>query len=215
MSQLPTASQHPLRTRLEQGAQALGLALDAQVCDRLLQYLAELQRWNGAYNLTAVREPVAMVRRHLLDSLSVLPQVRGRVLDVGSGPGLPGIVLAIAAPQSQVCVLDSNGKKARFMRHAVRQLGLDNVEVVEARVEDHHPALAYDCIVSRAFSSLVDFFSLTRHLLAPAGQWVAMKGKLDAAELAAVQGIAGVQQTLRVKVPGLDEERHFIVALPA
>lgn len=215
MLQSTATTSDPARSLLEQGARALGIPLAADACDRLLRYLAELQRWNGAYNLTAVREPVAMVRRHLIDSLSVLPQLRGRVLDVGSGPGLPGIVLAIAEPQLQITVLDSNGKKARFMRHAVRQLALDNVEVVEARVEEYHPEQAYDCIVSRAFASLADFFTLTRHLLAPGGQWVAMKGRLDDHEQTAVQGMAQVQQILRVQVPGLDEARHFIVALPA
>ncbi|MEQ1438056.1 16S rRNA (guanine(527)-N(7))-methyltransferase RsmG [Fontimonas sp. SYSU GA230001] len=205
---------HALRARLETGCAKLGIALPAAAFDRLLAYLAELQKWNAAYNLTAVRDPADMVTRHLLDSLTVLPWIHGRVLDVGAGAGLPGLVLAIAAPTLQVTVLDSNGKKARFMRHAVRTLGLANVAVVEGRVEEFAAPDGFDCIVSRAFSALDDFFRLTRHLLAPGGQWIAMKGKLDAGELAAVSAGVVIQHVHRLTVPGLAEERHAVVAAP-
>lgn len=211
---VPAAGTHALRTRLETGLAGLGLQLPAAAVDQLLAYLAELQKWNAAYNLTAVRDPAEMVTRHLLDSLTVLPLVRGRVLDAGAGAGLPGIVLAIAAPELRVTVLDSNGKKARFMRHAVRTLQLGNVAVAEARVEDFEAPAGFDCIVSRAFSALDEFFRLTRHLLAPGGQWIAMKGKLDAGELAAVPAGVAIQQVHRLTVPGLAEERHAVVAAP-
>ncbi|MFA5938173.1 MAG: 16S rRNA (guanine(527)-N(7))-methyltransferase RsmG [Sinimarinibacterium sp.] len=201
-----------LRDRLESGLRGLELDLPATAIERLLAYVGELQKWNAAYNLTAVRDPAEMVTRHLLDSLAVLRLVRGAVLDVGAGAGLPGIALAIAAPELRVTVLDSNGKKARFMRHAVRTLGLSNVAVVEGRVEDFAEAAGFDCVVSRAFSALDEFFRMTRHLLAPGGQWIAMKGKLDAGELAAVPAGVAVQQVHRLTVPGLAEERHAVVA---
>ena len=151
--------------------------------------------------------------RHLLDSLSVAPYIRGpRVLDVGSGAGLPGIVLAILRPDWQVTTLDSNGKKARFMRHAARALKLTNVEVAEARAEAYQAA-PFDCIVSRAFSSLADFFDKTAHLLAPGGVWVAMKGKLDGREQAEVPAAYQIRETHRLHVPGLDEDRHAVIAV--
>lgn len=200
-----------LHAQLEAGVRSLKLDVPTPVLDRLLDYQVELGKWNTAYNLTAVRTPSEMVTRHLLDSLAVLPWAQGRVLDVGAGAGLPGLVLAIARPELSVTVLDSNGKKARFMRHAVRTLGLANVEVAETRVEDWQ-ALAYDRIVSRAFAALADFVASTRHLLAPGGQWLAMKGKLDAAELAAVPAPVEIRETRRLQVPGLDEDRHLVIA---
>jgi 16S rRNA (guanine527-N7)-methyltransferase len=189
------------------------LTLTDEKLANLLAYQAELIKWNSAYNLTAVRDPLQMVTRHLLDSLTVLPLVRGRVLDVGAGAGLPSLVLAIAEPTLAVTALDSNGKKARFMRHAARTIGLANVEVVEGRVETYQPAAAFDSIVSRAFASLADFFTQTTHLLAPGGQWVAMKGKLDAGELAAIPATIELRETHRLHVPGLNEDRHAVVAV--
>lgn len=203
--------QTALYAQLEAGVRALKLDLPAPVLQRLMAYQAELEKWNTAYNLTAIRTPSEMVTKHLLDSLAVLPWAQGRVLDVGAGAGLPGLVLAIANPALSVTVLDSNGKKARFMRHAARTLGLANVEVAESRVEDWQ-APAYDRIVSRAFAALADFVGATRHLLAPGGQWLAMKGKLDTAELAAVPAAVEIRETRRLQVPGLDEDRHLIIA---
>jgi 16S rRNA (guanine527-N7)-methyltransferase len=135
-----------------------------------------------------------------------------RLLDVGSGAGLPGVPLAIAEPQLAVTLLDSNGKKARFLRHVQRTLGLSNIEVAEARVEEWQDAAGYDVVVSRAFAALADFFGLTRHLLAPGGQWLAMKGKLDDAELAAVPASVHIRETHRLQVPGLGEARHAVIA---
>lgn len=210
---------HPQQAALEAGVLSLGLALPPAALHQMLRYLDELQKWNGAYNLTAIRDPAEMVTRHLLDSLTLLPHISGsasrisHLLDVGSGAGLPAFPLAIAAPALRVTALDSNGKKARFMRHAQRNLGLNNLEVMEARVEKLESQY-FDCIVSRAFGSMAEFFAKTSHLLAPGGVWVAMKGKLDAAELAAIPHAIAVRQTLRVQVPGLDEARHLVFASP-
>lgn len=216
-----TTAAHPLAGALDRGLAELALPLAQDVQAQLLRYLDELWRWNGAYNLTAIRDTREMVVRHLLDSLAVLPVLQSlpgaptlRLLDVGAGAGLPGIPLAIAEPALRVTVLDSNGKKARFMRHAVRTLALPQVEVAESRVEDWSREGGYDVIVSRAFSALELFFRETTHLLAPGGQWVAMKGKLDAAELAAVPTAVGVRETRRLRVPGLNEERHVVIAEP-
>jgi 16S rRNA (guanine527-N7)-methyltransferase len=199
---------------LAAGVRELGASLPDRAQDRLLAYIELLVKWNAAYNLTGVRDPREMVTRHLLDSLSLLPLLtRGtRLLDAGAGAGLPGIPLALALPHWHVTLLDSNGKKARFLRHAARTLALDNVDVAEARVESYDAA-PYDAIVSRAFSALDEFFDKTAHLLAPGGQWVAMKGKLDARELAAVPARYHIIDRRRLRVPGLDEERHAIVAV--
>lgn len=198
------------RAVLERGLGAL--QLPAALAEPLMVYLAELQKWNAAYNLTAIRDPADMVTRHLLDSLALLPYARGRLLDVGAGAGLPGIPLALANPALDVTVLDSNGKKARFMRHAVRTLGLGNVAVAEARAEAFEAERPFEVIVSRAFASLGDFFEQTGHLLARGGQWVAMKGKLDTEELAAVPARFVIRESHRLQVPGLDEERHAVIA---
>lgn len=199
----------PAVAALDRGLAQLGLP--AGLAAPLLAYLDELVRWNAAYNLTAVRDPQQMVTRHLLDSLAVLPYVRGRLLDVGAGAGLPGLVLALARPELEARLIDSNGKKARFMRHAVRQLGLRNVEVLEGRVEAL-PDSPHDVIVSRAFAALGDFCRLTRHLLAPGGQWLAMKGKLETQELAGLPADITIRETHRLTVPGLQEDRHLVIA---
>lgn len=195
---------------LEAGLRALDAAL-LPCAATLLSYLVELEKWNGAYNLTAVRDPAEMVTRHLLDSLAVLPYVGEDLLDVGSGAGLPALPLAIVKPALRVSALDSNGKKTRFMRHAVRTLALSNVEVVESRVEQYRPAQAYAQIVSRAYATLADFVSQTRHLLAPGGQWLAMKGKLDDQERQNLPPGVVVVDVISLKVPGLSEARHLIV----
>lgn len=201
---------------LAAGLQAL--RLEPSLAEPLLAYLAQLVKWNAAYNLTSVRDPVAMVTRHLLDSLAILPGVDGRLaagarlIDVGSGAGLPGIPLAIARPEWAVAVLDSNGKKARFLRHAQRTLGLNNVEVVEARAEAHVPAQPYDAVVSRAFTGMGEFVEKCRHLLTAEGCWLAMKGRLDGEELAEVTHGARIEAVIPLTVPGLPEQRHLVVA---
>lgn len=205
----------PSAALLDRGLQELGLDAHALRAP-LLTYRDELVRWNGAYNLTAVRDPVEMVTRHLLDSLALLPALHDlpitRLLDVGSGAGLPGIPLALARPEWRVTLLDSNGKKARFLRHAVRMLQLTHVEVIEARVEQHAPAEPYDAIVSRAFAALGEFVDVTAGLLASGGHWLAMKGRVDDNERAAIPPeVSSHPRVVRLQVPGLREERHLVI----
>lgn len=152
-----------------------------------IHYLELLVTWNQAYNLTAIRAPEAMLSKHLLDSLAIMPWVEGhRVLDVGTGPGLPGIPLAIARPEVKVTLLDSNGKKIRFLREVIRQLALQNVEVIESRVENYKPQALFETVTSRAFSSTLDMIQKTRHLLMQGGTWLLMKGQVPEAELKAL-----------------------------
>jgi len=199
-----------LQSRLEQGIAALGLSLPSGAVERLLDYQALLERWNAAYNLTAVRDPAEMVTRHLLDSLAILPYVRGETLaDLGTGPGLPGIPLAIAAPGRQILLVDSNGKKVRFLREAIRALKLDGVRAVQSRVEEVQGQ--FDCITARAFASLADMLGWGGHLLAPNGIWLAMKGKAPDEELPGVPAAFAVQGIHALAVPGLDAERSLVV----
>lgn len=215
-------SNHLPEQRLGNGIAVLGLSLPADATARLMAFQAELLKWNAAYNLTAVRQPDEMVIRHLLDSLALLPVLDDRMpsasanlLDVGAGPGLPCIPLAIARPAWTVHGLDSNGKKVRFMRHAQRTLALANFSVIESRVEELPlDDDGYALVTSRAFASLGDFFRQTRHLLRADGVWVAMKGKLEADELAAVPATVDIIETRKLQVPGLHEERHAVIARP-
>jgi 16S rRNA (guanine527-N7)-methyltransferase len=190
----------------------VALRLEPALAGPLLKYLGELVLWNKTYNLTSVRDPAEMVTRHLLDSLAILPHVAGRVIDVGAGAGLPGIPLALANPSLHVTLLDSNGKKARFLRHAQRTLPLANVEVIEARAERYAPEQRFDVIVSRAFSALGEFLTATAALGAERARWLAMKGKLARKELADVPPGFRVEPPVQLHVPGLDEERHLIIA---
>ncbi|MDE2086380.1 MAG: 16S rRNA (guanine(527)-N(7))-methyltransferase RsmG [Xanthomonadaceae bacterium] len=203
-------SRAALQARLEQGIAALGLVLPADAVERLLEYQALLGRWNAAYNLTAVRDPAEMVTRHLLDSLAILPHVQGESLaDLGTGPGLPGIVLAIAAPARQILLVDSNGKKVRFLREAIRALQLGGVRAVQSRVEEVEGT--FDCITARAFASLADMLGWGGHLLAPGGTWLAMKGKAPDEELPGVPPGFAVRAIHPLAVPGLDAERSLVV----
>jgi 16S rRNA (guanine527-N7)-methyltransferase len=200
-----------LQTQLEQGIDALGLRLPADAVPRLLDYLALLERWNAAYNLTAIRDPAQMVTRHLLDALAIFPYVQGDTLaDLGTGPGLPGIPIAIAAPGRQVLLVDSNGKKVRFLREAIRALKLEGVRAVQSRVEDVEGQ--FDCITARAFASLADMLAWGGHLLAPQGIWLAMKGKAPDDELPGVPSTFAVRGIHALHVPGLEAaERHLVV----
>jgi 16S rRNA (guanine527-N7)-methyltransferase len=200
-----------LQTRLEQGIATLGLDLPEGAVARLLDYLVLLQRWNAAYNLTAIRDPAEMVTRHLLDSLAILPYLQGDTLaDLGTGPGLPGIPLAIAAPGRQLLLVDSNGKKVRFLREAIRTLKLEGVRAVQSRVEDVEGR--FDCVTARAFASLSDMLAWGGHLLAPGGVWLAMKGKSPEDELAGVPPSFAVRGVHALAVPGLGSaERHLVV----
>lgn len=200
---------------LRQAAARFGVDLDDAATDALLAYRDELVRWNRAYNLTAIRDPQAMVVAHLADSLSVLPHVRGPVLDVGSGAGLPGVVLAIARPGLAVTSVETVDKKARFQRHIKRLLQLDKLTVVSERVEHFQSPAGFATVTCRAFASLADFTRLTRHLLAADGRWVAMKGKAPDDELKGLTADVTVTEILPVQVPGLDAERCLVVMEPA
>jgi 16S rRNA (guanine527-N7)-methyltransferase len=183
---------------------------------RMLDYLALVEKWNQAYNLTAVREPGKMLTHHLLDSLSVLPHVIGnRILDVGSGAGLPGIPLALARPEWRVTLLDANHKKATFLRQAAIELKLDNVEVVCERVEAWTPPQLFDTVVSRAFSDLPEFLALAGRLCARTGIVIAMKGIYPHEELAQVPREFLLRNVVSLRVPGLDAERHAALLQPA
>jgi 16S rRNA (guanine527-N7)-methyltransferase len=204
------ADRDTLGQRLDAGLSSLGIALDETAIARLLDYVDLLERWNAAYNLTAVRDPAEMVTRHLVDSLAILPFVSGATLaDLGSGAGLPGIPLAIAAPARETLLVDSNGKKARFLREAVRRLDLKHVRVAESRVEDVEGT--FDCITARAFASLADMLGWGGHLLAPGGIWLAMKGRIAEDELDAVPAGFRVENVVALNVPGLDAERHLVI----
>ena len=176
-------------TLLANGIAEMGLDVTEETQIKLLQYLSLLNKWNKVYNLTAVRDPLEMVTLHLLDSLSILPYIKinaKNLLDVGSGGGLPGIVLAICQPNLKVTTIDTVQKKAIFMRQVKGELGLVNLNVVHSRVENHQPTEKFDVIVSRAFSDLTLFINLTRHLIANNGQWFAMKGLMPDDELQAL-----------------------------
>jgi 16S rRNA (guanine527-N7)-methyltransferase len=197
---------------LSTGARQLGVELSEAQQAQLLAYLALLIKWNKAYNLTAVRNPDEMVSRHLLDSLSVMPFIHSeRWLDVGSGGGMPGIPLAILHPDKQVTVLDSNGKKTRFLTQVKLELKLDNLTVIHKRVEEFQPELPFTGIVSRAFSSMENFTNWTRHLGDAQTQWLAMKGLHPADELVALPADFRVDSEQALTVPGCQGQRHLLI----
>ena len=199
---------------LRQGALQLGIDLSETQQQQLLAYLALLNKWNKAYNLTAVRDPAEMVSRHLLDSLSVLPQAEqggASWLDVGSGGGMPGIPLAIMFPQRNFTLLDSNGKKTRFLTQVKLELSLANVEIVHSRVEAFRPAEPFTDITSRAFSSLDDFATWTRHLSDLDTRWLAMKGVQPDDELQALPAEFKLESCVVLKVPGCQGQRHLLI----
>ena len=188
------------------------MPLPAADRQRLLAFVRLLAKWNAAYNLTAVRDPEEMVTRHLLDSLVLLPYVQGpRVLDIGTGPGLPGIPLAVARPDCAFTLLDANAKKTRFVTQAVGELGLKNVEVVQTRVENYRPVEKFDTLVARAFSNIADMLNNAQHLCAPGGRFLAMKGVYPEAELAAIPAGYAVSEVVALKVPGLEAARHLAI----
>lgn len=195
---------------LAAGIAEMGLSVSSDTQQKLLSYIGLLQKWSKVYNLTAVRDPLEMVTLHLLDSLSVLPYVQAKsLLDVGSGGGLPGIVLAICLPQLKVTTIDAVQKKVIFMRQVKGELGLDNLEVVHARVESYRPAEKFDAIISRAFSELGLFISLTKHLIKENGQWLAMKGQVLQDELKDLS--LGTAKITPLNVAGLEAKRHLVV----
>ncbi|PIQ39117.1 MAG: 16S rRNA (guanine(527)-N(7))-methyltransferase RsmG [Thalassolituus sp. CG17_big_fil_post_rev_8_21_14_2_50_53_8] len=205
-----------LTRQLAYGAEQMQIALTAEQLSALRAYLDLLQKWNKAYNLTAIREPERMVALHLLDSLAVHPFVQeaDNIADVGTGPGLPGIVLAIMNPHKTFTLLDSNGKKTRFLFQARTALGLDNVTIVNDRVEAYHPPRPFDMIVSRAFASLADMTHWCQHLRAEQGCFLAMKGQYPQDEIAAIADKFRVVASDAISVPGVEGERHLLRLLP-
>jgi 16S rRNA (guanine527-N7)-methyltransferase len=207
---MPASDRAAMYAQLRAGLAELGLAPLADAIETLLDYVELLARWNAAYNLTAVREPLAMVTNHLLDSLAVAHLVRGeRLADIGSGAGLPGIPLAILAPERQVTLVDSNGKKARFLREAVRSLRLANVRIEAQRVENVRGE--FDTVTARAFASLGGMLGLAGHLLAPDGILLALKGQLHKDELLGLPDDFVVSDVKVLQVPGLAAARHAVI----
>jgi 16S rRNA (guanine527-N7)-methyltransferase len=197
--------------RLAPGLKTMGIALPAGGEAQLLRYVELLERWNQAYNLTAIRDPGEMLTKHVLDSLAVLPFVTtGSVADVGTGAGLPGIPLAIARPELRFTLLDSNGKKTRFVTQAMAELKLANVEVVQSRSEAYRPKAPFDQVLSRAFASLKDFANLAGDMAAPGGRLLAMKGARPEEEIAALPPGFRLMAVHPLKVPGLGAERCLV-----
>ena len=204
-----------LRERICEGAAAQSLSLTDTQADLLTRYVELLAKWNKAYNLTAVRDPVEMVSRHILDSLSIVPFVEGeKLMDVGAGPGLPSIPLAIMYPEKSFTAVDSNGKKTRFMVQAKTELGLTNVHVTNERCESFKTETPFDVIMSRAFSSLQDMVNGTAHLLKPSGKFLAMKGihpEQELKDLFEERSDVSLQESHALDVPGCEAQRHLVI----
>lgn len=201
-----------LSSELQRGIAQLKISLSPDIQDKLLRYLELLQKWNKVYNLTAIVEPKIMVSNHLLDSLAVLPHIWPKNwVDVGCGAGLPGLVLAIARPDWQFSLLDSNSKKTSFVQQVIIELGLQNAKVYCSRVEDWKPAERFDGIISRAYAGLGNFLRSTRHLAVKNGRWVAMKGAPEQ-ELAEVPDDFQIERVISLQVPGIHAARSLIIA---
>ncbi|MFT6915276.1 MAG: 16S rRNA (guanine527-N7)-methyltransferase [Motiliproteus sp.] len=196
---------------LSEGLQQLDLVLTAEQQQQLLSYVGLLHRWNKTYNLTAVREPEAMIERHLLDSLSVVPYIEGQnIADVGTGPGLPGIVLAIVYPEKKFTLMDSNGKKTRFLQQVKQALALGNIDIYKGRVETYPEQQSFDTVISRAFASLNAMLSWTESLAAADGRFLAMKGAYPYQELTELPAGFELLNTYPLQVPNCEGERHLL-----
>ncbi|MEE4380145.1 MAG: 16S rRNA (guanine(527)-N(7))-methyltransferase RsmG [Candidatus Competibacteraceae bacterium] len=205
----------PLTALIRLGIERLGVTTSELAVEQLAAYLQLLERWNRTYNLTAVRRSTDMVGLHILDSLAILPWLQGpRLLDVGSGAGLPGIPLAIVCRALDFVLLDSNGKRVRFMTQAVAELGLKNVSVVRCRAENYQPAMPFDSVVSRAYASLADMLHSAGRLCGTGGRLLAMKGVYPATELATLPPGFLIKGVYRLNVPELDAERHLVHLAP-
>ena len=213
MTVLATESRRDeLAKQLEQGIKTLGVELGFETQLRLLQHLELLEKWNRVHNLTAIRDKSKAISVHLLDSLSVVPHLAGRrFLDVGSGAGFPGIPIAVAMPDIQMDLLDSNHKKCAFLRQAIAELGLKNARVVCERVESWRPVGKFDCIISRALADIAEVIALVKHLLAPGGVIAAMKGVHPFEEIERIPPEFRVRQVHALAVPGLGAERHLVL----
>ncbi|MBS0357646.1 MAG: 16S rRNA (guanine(527)-N(7))-methyltransferase RsmG [Proteobacteria bacterium] len=198
---------------LQTGIDQLKLSIPSLQQEKLLSYLESLNKWNQSYNLTAVRDPKEMVGKHLLDSLALLPWITtgDRIIDVGTGAGLPGIPLAICMPEKQFTLLDSDGKKTRFLTQVVFQLGLSNIKIEQARVEEYAPEVLWDVILTRAFSDLQEMLQKTRHLCSNNGLFLAMKGQLPEDEIREMGEEFKIQNIIPLTIPGSNAERHLII----
>lgn len=200
------------RVRLERGLRELGISSAPGTVERLLSYASLLRKWNRSYNLVSASDLQVLVPRHLLDSLAIQPYLKpGSLLDVGSGAGLPGLPLALANPALDCTLLDSSGKKIRFLRHVKRSMALDNIQPVQARAQDFQSTRAFDNITCRAFASLAEFAAAVRHLAGPGSGLLAMKGRLPSEELAELPPWLKVDAVERISVPDLHGERHLVI----
>jgi 16S rRNA (guanine527-N7)-methyltransferase len=199
------------REMLARGAAEIGIDLDAARAESLLRLIDELELGNAQFNLTAIRDRPGMLRKHVLDSLTLQPHLRGtRVADVGTGAGFPGMALAIADPQRRFTLIEATGKKARFVAQTAERIGCSNVQVVHSRAESYRPIELFDTVVARALSSLADFVAYAGHLCAPGGRLLAMKGKRPENEMSALPRSFRVLAVHRLHVPGLADERHLV-----
>ncbi|RUO34098.1 16S rRNA (guanine(527)-N(7))-methyltransferase RsmG [Aliidiomarina soli] len=201
-----------LAHKLQQLLATTSLAVSEAQQSQLVELVLLLNKWNQAYNLTSVRDPEAMLVRHIMDSVVVSPYLQGeRIVDVGTGPGLPGLPLAILNPDKEFVLVDSLGKRINFIRQVVHQLGLKNVTAVHSRVENYEPDQGFSSVISRAFASLADMLSWCHHLPSAEGSFIALKGQLDEDELTAVPAEFTVESKVRLNVPELEAERHLVV----
>jgi 16S rRNA (guanine527-N7)-methyltransferase len=201
---------------LAAGAGDLGVSVDAERGEALLCLVDELEAANAQFNLTAIRDRPGMLHKHVLDSLSLQPYLRGaRLADVGTGAGFPGLPLAVINPQRRFSLIEATGKKARFVVQTAERIGCRNVEVVQARAETYRPLELFDTVMARALSSLADFVAYAGHLCAPGGRLLAMKGRRPDEEISALPKAFRVLAVHRLKLPGLDDERHLVELSPA
>ncbi|MBU3020221.1 16S rRNA (guanine(527)-N(7))-methyltransferase RsmG [Aestuariibacter sp. A3R04] len=196
---------------LAQGADALKLSVSDTQATQLVGFVERIHKWNKAYNLTSIRDPEQMMVKHILDSIAVTPHVGGkRVIDVGTGPGLPGVPLAIMLPDTQFTLLDSLGKRVRFMKQCAYELGLQNVSPLHSRVEAHQPGQPYDVVLSRAFASLKDMLHWCQHLVDSSGVFLALKGQFPQSEIDEVSDHFQIESVTELSVPDLEGDRHLV-----
>lgn len=201
-----------MKQRLAQLIEQAGMEIPAHQQDQLIGYVEMLHKWNKAYNLTSVRDPQEMIIKHIMDSIVVSQHLEGSTfIDVGTGPGLPGIPLAIVNPEKSFTLLDSLGKRIRFIRQVIHELKIDNVTPVQSRVEDFQPEAGFDGVLSRAFASMNDMISWCHHLPAADGHFLALKGQVDQAEIDALPADCSVTDIKPLTVPGLEGQRHLVI----
>lgn len=196
---------------LSDGLSTMDLTLTREQQQKLIDYVARIHKWNKAFNLTSVRDPEQMMVKHILDSLAVAPHIDGEnLIDVGTGPGLPGIPLSIVYPEKHFTLLDSLGKRVRFMKQCAFEMKLDNITPIQCRVEAHQPEQYYDAVLSRAFASLKDMLHWCQHLVDSEGMFLALKGQYPAEEIAELGDNFAVTHSVKLTVPGLEGERHLL-----